>query len=500
MSDDVTLTPDTELVGAEAANVTPTAPLSGAERVRRHRARKKAAATAVPLLYERADWELFLRPETLPQKAGCSLDQLGSVVLKEAVDNALDTGAEVELEPITGGYRIADHGPGIDPTDVPRLFAVNRPLRSSKLKRLPLRGMLGNGLRVVMGAVAAFGGQISVTTRGHRLPLSVDTATGMTRILADEEVPFQAGAIVEISLNLFDGFERRAADLSLVVAQQGQQYSGPSHPAWYGVDDLSELFTRVTPDTVTVGALVRDVFLIDIDDRRRARDLTAAEIASLYSDLRSAATDKLPSIGYVGNSANEHYGRVDGTAQIGGAKIPYCVEAWAGCKHAGKDDSTTGEVELLVNRSAAIVRLRYSADSYGISLTGCGLDVWIRSGKRAVYNIVISLITPHVRLMNDGKMPFLGDFRDAVIRAVQKAAGAAYRAMTRPQRSLSIKDAAWQVMEEAYLDASDNGTLPANARCRRRVYRLLDKISVPRVQGSSLPGERTNTKDLRPGW
>jgi hypothetical protein len=41
---------------------------------------------------------------------------------------------------------------------VPRLFAVNRPLLSSKLKRLPLRGMLGHGLRVVMGAVAAFDG------------------------------------------------------------------------------------------------------------------------------------------------------------------------------------------------------------------------------------------------------------------------------------------------------------------------------------------------------
>ena len=59
------------------------------------------------------------------------------------------------------GYRITDHGPGIDPEDVPTFFAVNRPLLSSKLKRLPLRGMLGNGLRVVMGAVAAFDGQIA---------------------------------------------------------------------------------------------------------------------------------------------------------------------------------------------------------------------------------------------------------------------------------------------------------------------------------------------------
>src|SRR5260221_6521776 len=240
MPADVTLTPNAELVESELANVTP-APTSSAERVRRHRARKKAAATATPLLYERADWQLFVQQELLPQKVGCRRDQLGGVVLKEAVDNALDTGTEVELTQTSDGYRIPDRGQGIDTADVPRLFAVNRPLLSSKLKRLPLRGMLGNGLRVVMGAVAAFGGKISVTTRGHRLSLAVDSVTGATKVLADDPVTFQAGTIVEISLGLFDGADRRAADLSLVVAQKGQQYGGPSHPAWNGVDDIRAL-------------------------------------------------------------------------------------------------------------------------------------------------------------------------------------------------------------------------------------------------------------------
>jgi hypothetical protein len=91
-------------------------------------------------------------------------------VLKELVDNALDTGATVTLERCPGGafgYIIRDDGPGI--------FAVNRPLLSSKLKRLPLRGMLGNGLRVVMGAVAALGGHISIASREHCLTLGIDT-------------------------------------------------------------------------------------------------------------------------------------------------------------------------------------------------------------------------------------------------------------------------------------------------------------------------------------
>ena len=58
----------------------------------------------------------------------------------------------------------------------------------------------------------------------------------------------------------------------------------------------------------------------------------------------------------------------------------------------------------------------------------------------------------------------LDDFAAAIFEAVKKAAGAAYWAMARPPRQISIKDAAWSIMEAAYLAASDDGKLPANAR------------------------------------
>ena len=140
-----------------------------AERKRQQRARDKAA-----LLFERDDWRLFIDPATLPQKAGCQPRNLRQIVLRELVDNALDAGAQVTLQQADNGWIIADNGPGLDPADVPRLFAVNRPLLSSKRRRLPLRGMLGNGLRVVAGAVAASEGSLAVETRGHRLTLAVD--------------------------------------------------------------------------------------------------------------------------------------------------------------------------------------------------------------------------------------------------------------------------------------------------------------------------------------
>ena len=94
---------------------------------------------------------------------------------------------------------MSDNGPGIAPFKLPQLFAVNRPLISSKLKRTPTRGMLGNGLRVVMGAVAALGGTISATTHGRRYDLGVDTVTGETKVFAAADILAVSGVQVEIT-------------------------------------------------------------------------------------------------------------------------------------------------------------------------------------------------------------------------------------------------------------------------------------------------------------
>ena len=96
---------------------------------------------------------------------------------------------------------------------------------------------------------------------------------------------------------------------------------------------------------------------------------------------------------------------------------------------------------------------------------GSAAAVSISGGpKRANYYINLSLIAPLLRLTGDGKAPYLADFRDAIDKAVKGAAGEAYRDLVRPKASMSVADAAWTVMEEAYLKASDNGTLPAKAR------------------------------------
>ena len=203
--------------------VTPPAERTSArERKRQQRQRDR------DLLYERSDWQLFLDLSTLPQKAGCQPRNLFKVVLKELVDNALDAGAKVTLERESdGAWVVSDDGRGIDPREVPKFFAVNRPLLSSKLKRLPLRGMLGNGLRVVMGAVAATGGQLAVDTRAHRLVLQVDVATGKTIVVSDTAIPRQAGTVVRMRLDGADDEDGVLARYSIDIAGHGKEYHVP---------------------------------------------------------------------------------------------------------------------------------------------------------------------------------------------------------------------------------------------------------------------------------
>ena len=138
---------------------------------------------------EREDWALFRSVEGLCQKAGVADLCLRRLVLKELADNALDTGADircgvVDSEKNLDLFFIEDDGPGLDgtPEEIASLFSIRRPMRSSKLLRLPQRGALGNGLRVVAGAVLASAGSLVVITRNKRIKLRPQ-ADGSTTVV-----------------------------------------------------------------------------------------------------------------------------------------------------------------------------------------------------------------------------------------------------------------------------------------------------------------------------
>jgi hypothetical protein len=78
------------------------------------------------------------------------------------------------------------------------LFSIARPMISTRLLRLPRRGALGNGLRVVAGAVLASEGSLAVITRNHRLVLHPER-DGSTTVVSADPITFPFGTRIEIA-------------------------------------------------------------------------------------------------------------------------------------------------------------------------------------------------------------------------------------------------------------------------------------------------------------
>jgi hypothetical protein len=149
---------------------------------------------------ERPDWSLFRTFDGLQQRAGVPARKLRRLVLKELADNALDTNTEIDYGEIGDRYFVEDRGPGLDgtPEQIAELYSMARSMRSTKLLRLPQRGALGNGLRVVAGAVFASEGSLTVITRNKRIDLR-PLADGTTKVVGVVPADRAVGTRIEIS-------------------------------------------------------------------------------------------------------------------------------------------------------------------------------------------------------------------------------------------------------------------------------------------------------------
>ena len=135
-----------------------------------------ASSTAAQnLKFERADWTIFRTVEGLAAEG------------RRAAGQAAPTGAEGagrqrprrrrRGQRRRAAQRAATSSRTTAPASTarrkrsPGCSRIARPMVSTKLLRLPTRGALGNGLRVVAGAVLASGGSLVVITRNRRIEL-----------------------------------------------------------------------------------------------------------------------------------------------------------------------------------------------------------------------------------------------------------------------------------------------------------------------------------------
>jgi hypothetical protein len=392
----------------------------------------KNGDSSTPLLAT-ADWTDFRSLDSLPRKGGVSRAKLPALVAKEVVDNALDAAGNASIDLVgPNGFRVADAGPGIglDDAGIAALFSVRRPRLSSKLWRRPDRGALGNGLRVVAGAVLATGGSVTVSTGGRTLRVTpLDDGTARHETLG----PYRGGGtVVEVQLGSRLPLNEAAlgwAQEAIGWAGHGAAYKGKPSAHWFSESAFFELCRAQGPD-VTVhrfvqnldgctGAKAGDVAGA-FPKGRAVRDLDRPEAAALLRACRAASSPVPPRrLGSLGRPRDgTPYARVETSLDVGGASIPSVVEVYG-----SPADSPSAVV--LVNRTPVVGEVHAGVQREpGATLAyvlGCGLDVWLAVPRtQRPFRLTVSVLAPAVPLTSEGKAPDLGSAEDEIAGAVAK--------------------------------------------------------------------------------
>ena len=443
------------------------------------------------MLFEREDWKLFRNIETLPQKAGVSKHELSRLICKELADNALDVCGACEIGFESGFFYVRDQGPGLDP----ELFAINRPLRSSKYLRLPTRGALGNGLRVAAGAVIATNGELYVSTRGicYRINFRSD-GTAAPEILEDysktgTEIRFHLG-----QTTIDPSWARLAVDYA-----RGPGYPGKTSPWWYTSENFFELFQA---SASTVSDLLAQFDgcsggkagkIAGTYRNTPANSLSFVQTETLLSELRTQVKKVSPErLGRIGGLADWNgYAKSAGgftvptLKGVHNAEIPYVLETYANPAArpspdpADGDDAPQPSLTILLNKSPVTGGIDILGDKTAQRIFGCGLHFRVKA-KPAKF--LLNLITPYIPLVTDGKEPDFSvleeEIKDSIAKAaakVKKISPAAPLLKKRPQKTIVA-----ECLEEAAAKASGNGEYRFSLRqlyyaVRPYVLRELDK-------------------------
>jgi hypothetical protein len=420
-------------------------------------------------LFERPDWTLFRSLPTLAQKAGVPVGKLSRLVVKELVDNALDVAGTCNVEILgSGRFFVEDKGDGIPGSDaeIAALFSIGRPLASSKLLRLPTRGALGNGLRVVSGAVLGSRGSLSVATRGRILRL-IPQDDGTTKAEAIGKYRGR-GTRIEVQLGpplAVDTLALKWAAWAILLAAGDTKYKGKTSPHWYDPDAFFELLQAAGRRTVRkliaefdgctepkAGEIARPF------KARLASDLDRTEATRLLAIAREQAREVKPNrLGCVGMVPGlpAGYAKVEGTMNIHIAPdgtitdVPMVVEAWV-------ELNRCAAVQMFVNRTPITAEIDAWHHKDALVISGCGLENEFRVGRIPV-KVLINVETPYMPITSDGKAPDLSPIVDDIASLVSRIVKRAKRATADPEGAVAQKDVILRHLDEAVAKVSGNG-------------------------------------------
>jgi hypothetical protein len=381
-------------------------------------------------IFQREDWTAFRTIQGLCRRAGVPEDELARTVIKELVDNALDAAGDCELSLEDDAAIIQDNGPGIDGDDetVAKLFSLNRPQQSSKFLRLPTRGCLGNGLRVIAGAVAATDGNLYVSTRGRRLRIVVDPVTGES---SAESAGSYKGSGTRIEVRLGDPLSLIYGDLfpgqvAMAAAWvQEKRYNGRTSPHWYNAESFHELLLAIQSD-VTVkdfvagleGCFTAARSITEGFGRRAARSLSRQEAAEILARAKASCREVNPErLGSIGRKGfpGEYCRQASFAVFDDGVRLPVVVEAWA------VPDKNPDAI-FLINGTPATVQAgaAFYPKEKSTLIAAPGFRLTVKSGKTGML-VHVNIFTPYMPVISDGKAPALGAYGGHLVEPIEKA-------------------------------------------------------------------------------
>lgn len=351
---------------------------------------------------------------------------------------------------------------------------------------------MGNGLRVVVGAVAASDGRLTVETRGTRYTLA-PAPDGSTHIDAAEPIENSSGTRIEITLGPAIPADKDApqwAKAAIIMAPHGESYAGRPSPWWYDADAFFELLRSAGRRPVRevieqldgcagakAGSITRDVRGVYCD--YVTREQAVALLAVARHEARPVRPKRLGSVGR-GALSFDSYACRSNTALIGGrepkAETPFVVEAWGIAEpREGKDDTA---IAVYVNRTPITGYITAWRSGGKLNVDGCGLDHEF-AAPPGRYAIVLNLTAPWCPITTDGKEPDLSPFAAEIAEAIAAVARKAKSAL--PKQSASEtgthKDIVLRNLASAVEKASGGGQYRFN---QRQLYYVLRPVVADR--------------------
>ena len=421
------------------------------------------------LTVEQQDWMRFLTSEGLAEKAGCPKSMFPKMIVKEFADNAADIGGYTYKIDLTDQVIAIKNGDeGISPNEVRRIFSIKRPLRSSKHWRRGERGALGNGIRAALAGCRICNVKLNVVSQGYNHSVALQN-DGEVEIKTSDHKPTQGTSVV-LRFTNSRGLDPSIEDFlkPQFLTQKTKTLGGKPLPSWFKAEDINVLLMSL-PRAITVGEFA-DQFNVTksalrLDLSSPVTDIPAeALLDELVANELKTSINGLPKNTYDGK-----YSKFDGVYQDGKAKIPYTVSAWGWAEEAQRNEGVH-QISVLMNGTIMLGTLDLDVKSGRIKLYDGRYNNSDNRYKQLSlgrsWRVTLSISSPFIPIISSGKAPdLIGAFGHGIFEVLYKSMRAAQKLPPKPKASgITVKAAAYRVMEEAYVKVSDNGKYWANAR------------------------------------